>query len=69
MTVARTATCKTLRRNSRLTYQIGTLPVSAIGAVILLYTVPQQTLAMPVVTALAGIGYMYLNHRRKHRAH
>jgi hypothetical protein len=36
---------------------------------ILLYTFPQQTLALPVVIALAGIGYMYLNHRRKRRAY
>ena len=45
------------------------LPVSAISAVILLYFYPQQTLALLVVIAVAGIAYMYLKHRRKRRAY
>ena len=45
------------------------LPVSAISAVILLYFYPQQTLAMLVVIALAGVVYMYLKHRRNRRAY
>ena len=45
------------------------LPVSAISAVILLYFYPQQTLALLVVIALAGVAYLYLKHRRKRRAY
>ena len=45
------------------------LPISAISAVILLYFYPQQTLALLVVIAVAGIAYMYLKHRRKRRAY
>ena len=41
------------------------LPVSAISAVILLYFYTQQTLALLIVLALAGVAYMYLKHRRK----
>ena len=44
-------------------------PVSAVSAVILLYFYPQQTLALLAVLALAGILYLYLNHRRKRRAY
>jgi hypothetical protein len=44
------------------------LPVSAISAVILLYFYPQQTLALLVVIAVAGVAYMYLKHRRKRHA-
>ena len=45
------------------------LPVSAISAVILLYFFPQQTLALLVAIAMAGVAYMYLKHRRKRRAY
>ena len=44
------------------------LPVSAISAVILLYFYPQQTLALLVAIALAGVAYMYFRHRRKRHA-
>ena len=44
------------------------LPVSAISAVILLYFYPQQTLALLVAIALAGVIYLYLKHRRKRHA-
>ena len=44
-------------------------PVSAISAVILLFFYPQQTLALLIVLALAGVVYLYLNHRRKRRVH
>ena len=45
------------------------LPVSAIAAAILLFFYPQQTLALLVAIALAGVTYLYLKHRRKRRAH
>jgi hypothetical protein len=45
------------------------LPVSAVSAVILLYFYPQQTLALLVAIALAGVAHLYLNHRRKRRAY
>ena len=45
------------------------LPVSAIAAVILLYFYTTQTLALLAVLALAGVLYLYLNHRRKRRAY
>ena len=45
------------------------LPVSAVSAVILLYFYPQQTLALLVVIALAGVAYLYFKHRRKRRAY
>ena len=45
------------------------MPLAAVGAVILLYFYPQQTLALLVVIALAGVAYMYLKHRRKRRAY
>ena len=45
------------------------LPVSAIAAAILLFFYPQQTLALLIVLALAGVLYLYLNHRRKRRVH
>ena len=45
------------------------LPVSAISAVILLYFYPQQTLALLIVLALAGVAFLYLKHRRKRRAY
>jgi hypothetical protein len=45
------------------------LPVSAISAAILLLFYPQQTLALLAVLALAGVLYLYLNHRRKRRAY
>ena len=44
------------------------LPVSAISAVVLMYFYPQQTLALLVVIALAGVAYMYFRHRRKRHA-
>jgi uncharacterized membrane protein YfcA len=44
------------------------VPFAALGAVILLYIFPQQTLALLVVLASVGVAYMYLNHRRKRRA-
>ena len=44
------------------------LPVSAISAVILLYFYPQQTLALLVAIALAGVAYLYFKHRRKRHA-
>ena len=44
-------------------------PVSAVSAVILLFFYPQQTLALLIVLALAGVVYLYLNHRRKRRVH
>ena len=44
------------------------LPVSAISAVILMYFYPQQTLALLVVIALAGVAYLYFRHRRKRHA-
>ena len=43
--------------------------ISAFGAVILLFFYPQQTLALLAVLALAGVLYLYLNHRRKRRAY
>jgi hypothetical protein len=45
------------------------LPVSAAAAAILLFFYPQQTLALLAVLALAGVLYLYLNHRRKRRAY
>ena len=43
--------------------------LSGIGVVILLFFYPQQTLALLIVLALAGVLYLYLNHRRKRRVH
>ena len=45
------------------------MPFAALGAVILLYFYPQQTLALLAVLALLWVAYMYLKHRRKRRAY
>ena len=40
-----------------------------IGSVITLYFYPYQTLALLTAIALSGVIFLYLNHRRKRRAH
>ena len=45
------------------------MPIAAVGIVILLYFYTQQTLALLTVLVLAGVAYLYLNHRRKRRVH
>jgi hypothetical protein len=69
MTVARTATCETPHEEFQA--ELPDWHTAGLGRwrVILLYTFPQQTMALPVVITLAGIGHMYLNHRRKRRAY
>ena len=45
------------------------LPFAALGAVILLYFFPYQTVTLLGVLLLGWVVFQYLNHRRKHRAY